>query len=501
MSKTSQWRRMHARVAAIGVAAALLLSFVATASQAMPVLAEGFPSGPMTIEIHKFEQPDQLGTPGDGLEITDSSLLPGTAPVAGATFTATRVPGIDLTSNNGQREAGALTAEQAAQLITQASATVEATDTTDGNGEATLELPDTGLFYVEETVTPAGFVAAESFLVALPLTNPQSRDSWLTTVHVYPKNTHVTISLEVTDQNAVALGDTVHWQARAAIPGQANNTKYVIRLKIDSGLELVGEPNGFTVALDCDGCQPLVQGTDFTRVYDAATGEYVIEFTQTGRSVLTAAVAAHPDATVTVDYDTRVLAEGELRNDASLLVGGASEPVTDSATTKWGPLAIEVRERGNPSNLIPGAHFQLFLSAEDATAGRNPVTVDGVDEWITDADGRIVIHGLRFSNFVNGLDRARGDALFRDYFVIITQIPEGYTGEKVPNRLTVISTTDPEVALVELERVSAGGGSGDDLPLTGTQISGLIVLVFLLVGGGFILILRRNDRNEQSGHL
>ncbi len=510
MSTNSGWRLALARAVAVSAAAIVLLGSGAVTANAAPSLAPAVldtlvsaapaPIGPMTIEIHKFEQPAQLGQPSDGLEITDPTLLPVTPPVAGATFAATRVPGIDLTTPGGQQNAASLTLEQAFQLIDQSSALPEASDTTDNNGNATLLLPGTGLYFVAETVTPAGFVTSEPFLVALPLTNPQTRDGWLTTVHVYPKNARAAITLDVWDQNSVALGDTVHWRARADVPLQASLSGYIIRQSIDPRLELVGDADAFGVALDCAGCPLLVEGVDYTRALDAATGEYVFEFTRVGRAALIAAATAHPGATVTIDFDTRVLAEGILRNEASLLIGGSSKPVSDDATTQWGPLGIDVHEQGKPGNPIAGAYFQLYLTAEDAAARTNPITVDGRNEWVTDASGNIIIHGLRFSNFVNGLDRSRDDPLFRDYFVIMTKIPDGYTGEKVPIRLNVVSVTVPQIAVVELQRVAGGGGDdGDDdeggLVVTGTQISGLAMLGALLVGVGLVIALRRKERD------
>ena len=117
MSTNSGWRLALARAVAVSAAAIVLLGSGAVTANAAPSLAPAVldtlvsaapaPIGPMTIEIHKFEQPAQLGQPSDGLEITDPTLLPVTPPVAGATFAATRVPGIDLTTPGGQQNISA----------------------------------------------------------------------------------------------------------------------------------------------------------------------------------------------------------------------------------------------------------------------------------------------------------------------------------------------------------------------------------------------------------
>ena len=205
---------------------------------------------------------------------------------------------------------------------------------------------------VQETVTPQGFVHAAPFLVALPLTNPETRDGWLTTVHVYPKNERVGIRLGVVDEDAVALGDTVRWKATADVPTKPT-TSYVVRQKIDPRLQLIDGVDGFSLALNC-ACAPLAKGPDYLVTFDETSAEYVIEFTAAGRAKLAAAAAEHPGATVVVDYDTIVLAEGELQNTATLYVDG-SDAANDTAETRWGPLEIIVHERGSFEKRIPGA--------------------------------------------------------------------------------------------------------------------------------------------------
>lgn len=231
-----------------------------------------------------------------------------------------------------------------------------------------------------------------------------------------------------------------------------------------------------------------------------------------------------------IDYVTEVLAVGALRSTASLSVDG-SPAVSDTALTKWGPLAIQVHERGKPEHRIPGARFQLFLTAEDAALGRDPVVVGGASEWTTDADGGIVVDGLRFSNFANGLDLQPSDPGYREYYAIMTYIPPGYTGLMQPIALAVTSVTQAEVALVEIwpsadadsdsdadpdpdagsdphggadangsDTGSDAGGSdakGDDIPVTGGQVAGAAMLGALLLFGGIAVLLRRRARDDE----
>lgn len=515
-------RRILAAVAAAAAALAALLG--ATPASADPTID---PSAVTTIEIHKFEQPATAGTPATGLPQDTTGLVP----VPDATFTATRVPGIDLTTNAGQQAAAALTASDAAALV--AGLAADATDTTDGAGDATLTPLGVGLYYVRETLTPAGYVPAAPFLVALPLTNPDTRDDWLTTVHVYPKNAHVGIVLDVDDAAAVTLGDTVTWTSRADIPHQTTIDGYRIVQDIAAGLTL--DAAGIDVALDCDtataavapaasvagatgvagaataaaagACPTLLAGTHYTLDVAADGSRITVDFTDAGRQLLASAVADHPGADVAVRYPTTVDADGAYVNTATLLpsratidgAAGAAAAVSDTAETRWGPLAILVHEIDHPEHLIPGARFKLYPTPEDAAAGTNPIVVAGVGEWTSNANGRVDIAGLRFSDFVNGLQRDPTDPLYREYYVVLTGVPDGWEGSSGVLPVTVTSTTQAQLVVVELRQsTGGGGGGGGNLAWTGLQVAGAGAAAAALVAAGVLFLIagRRRRRDE-----
>ncbi|MBN9141352.1 MAG: SpaH/EbpB family LPXTG-anchored major pilin [Micrococcales bacterium] len=480
--------------ALVAVIALLGVHGTAVSATAAPVID---PATITTIEIHKLEQPDALGQPATGLPQDTTGLVP----VAGATFTATRVPGIDVTTNAGQQAAAALTAADAGPLV--AGLPADASATTGAAGEATLTPLGVGLYYVRETSTPAGFIPAAPFLVTLPLTDPDTRDNWLTTVHVYPKNAHVGIELDVRDQDAVAVGDTVSWRARAGIPVQPSIDGYRITQTVAPGLTL--DAGGIQVALDCGAtlpsCPTLVPGVDYVLTVDPSGTGFVVDVTGPGRAVLAAAVQAHPGASVVVDFPTTVTADGAYVNTATLAATratidgdpGAPAVVADTAATRWGPLAILVREAGHPQNLIPGARFKLYLTPEDAAAGVNAVVVGGTDTWVSDQHGRVDISGLRFSDFVNGLQRDPTDPLYRNYYVRLTELPDGYLGSLSVLSVAVTSTTEPQLVVVELRR------SGGSLPWTGAQVAGVgAAAVALLAAGVLFLIAARRRRREDA---
>lgn len=490
-------RVVVAALALLVVAAIHLAAPASALPVAGPHRAVIDPSRVAAIEIHKFMQPLTSGAPASGLPQDTTGLTP----VAGAGFTARLVPGIDLTTSAGWAAAAALTPEVAATLV--AGQPVAGAATTNALGNATLGGLSIGVYYVEETTTPAGFTGSAPFLVTLPLTNPDTHDAWLWTVHVYPKNARVGISLDVDDAAAVALGDTVAWSARASIPSHTVLDGYRVAIDLDSRLALVGDATGIAVTLDCDDagpCPVLVSGTHFVATVEA-DGSLRVDFTPAGLALLQGAVAAHPFAAVVVSYETVVLGMGDLLSHATLypsqatIAGdvGAPPPVSDTAATRWGPLGIIVHELHHPDRLIPGADFQLYLTADDAAHGTNPVAVAGVDRWTSDQDGQVTINGLRFSAFVNGLQRDPTDPLFREYYVSLVGVPHGYQAEAQVLSVQVNSTTEAQVVVVEVRRTDDTG-----MPITGAQIAGMVALTAVLLLAGFLLLAARRLRSRQG---
>jgi len=503
------------------VLSALLMIALALFTTQGALAAPTDTSSAMAIEVHKFDQPDSLRPAANGLAQDTSGLTP----VSGATFSVKRVPGIDPTTNAGQREASMLTAVQAAEMVTGEPVLVRAT--TNASGHAVLAPLEAGLYFVEETFTPAGYVGAAPFLVSLPLTDPVARDHWLTTVHVYPKNASASISLDVVDEDAIALGDIVHWTSTSTIPNVPELDGYLVEQVIDPNLEYTGTP---TVSIS--GGPELKPGIDYTVSFNPDTNTVSIEFTESGLRKLEEALRKDLGSEVVIEYTTIVLAEGEHVNEAILYPSRAAiderRGVNDTAVTKWGPISVLVHEHLNPANLIAGACFMMYASEEDARAGTNPITIDGVSQWVTDEQGRLVVHGLRFSDFVNGLDRDTTDPLHRYYWAVPVCIPPGWSWvDDRPLFGAVTDTVDYETLIFEVKRAAVPEPpttpdppkpptkpdlpqppttpdppkppARPDLPLTGAQAAGLGLFGAALIAAGALALASRRRQARESG--
>lgn len=442
------------------------------------------PSGPMTLMIHKFAQPQATGDAATGVPLTDAETA-GWAPIGGVTFEATRVPGIDLSRHEGWAQAADLTPARAAELSAHEPATARGVTAPDG--ELVLDGLAVGLYLVVETDAPAGVLRAPAFLVTLPLAHPTESHGWLTTVHVYPKNAAVDVDLAVRDRDAVSCGDTVTWTSRSAIPRRAEIESYRVQQALADGVRLTDR--FADIRVEITGQPPLTYGVDY-EVHESQVGErwaFDTVFTRAGREKL----AVDTEAQVLIRYRTAIERAGEFTNETVLHAGNA-HPVRATTTTKFGPLKILVHEKGVPSHLIAGAAFQLFLTEADARAQRTPIVIDGVSEWRTDTDGYITFDCLRFSHFADGLDRAPGTELHRNYYAAPVSYPPGWTGEQVILVGTVTSADVPEV----LRAVVWKSGPATELAETGAKMLGAVALGGVLVALGIVLVGRRRPRRE-----
>ena len=489
-----------------GLISAALISFGAGPALAASSGTGIDPNADTELVIHKLIQPEVFGEPATGHE--DPSVT-GT-PVSGVTFTATRVPGIDLTTRSGWDDAQKMTVSEAAAL-TQGQP-VAGEGTTGGDGVLALDL-NVGLFLVQETAAPADIVPAAPFLVAMPHTNGDGQ--WLYTVHVYPKNAVVSASIGVQDVDAVTCGDTVSWASQTDVPHQENIEQYIVQNILASGVLLASPLADVRVSLQSAGTLPVLDADDYVIKEVRVDGRVAIEveFTEAGRAKLVTARSTNPSVTVSVAYVTTVLVPGSHVNEVRLLAGNAGL-VNDTAETRFGPLKIKVHEKGKPDNVIEGAVFELYLTAEDAAARRNPIIVDATKQWTTDKDGMITIGCLRFSDFVNGVDIPKTDPNYRYYYAQPISYPEGWIGDMEPLAGVVNSTVVSQATVLEFEvrpptppGPNPPGPTPDPkptppgkLPVTGAQVAGVGLLALVLLGAGSLFLIgKRRDKPTEEG--
>jgi fimbrial isopeptide formation D2 family protein/LPXTG-motif cell wall-anchored protein len=363
------------------------------------------PSIPRTLTLHKSALgPDSPQLPGTGQELATE---PG-PPLSGATFTVARVDGVDLLTPAGWTEVQRITPQSAATRLVPGS---PATQTTDGAGLATFSGLPVGLYLVTETVLPAGATnRAAPFLVTLPFpTGPNGTpgNRWIYDVHAYPKNAVTALRKERIGPDAGSVEartpDLVRWEIESDIPrltaGDAFDT-FTLTDTLPTGLDYVETaPNGVAptsvrVTAANGSAQSFVAGTDYTITYDDATRDVTLAFTRAGLNRLRTLPEGLVDFTVLTRAVT-IPANGQLVNTATSVINETT--LTQTGSTPIGQLTIyaftDTNRDGQNRTGLAGAVYQVFLTQDDAIAGRNPITigVNGQTTFTTVTGGRILV--------------------------------------------------------------------------------------------------------------
>ena len=405
----STLRRFSAAASVIALSAAA--AFVAIApAQAVTLPGNIDTTIARTLTIHKFalgpENGQQIGT---GQEVT----VPGT-PLSGATFTAARVQGVDLTTPDGWTQVSSLTPQTAATRVTAADTF---TATSGINGVATFNGGDTmpiGLYLVTETVLPAEATNPSApFLVTLPFpTGPSGApaNQWVYDVHAYPKNavTNLTKTRIPAPANSVEARnpDLIRWAISSDIPtlaaGDAIDT-FTLTDAMPVELDYLPTgptgvaPTSVTVTNAASVAQNFVAGEDYTLAYEADSRNVTLSFTPAGLTRLSGLQGG--DVTLNVlSRAVTIPSSGIITNTATSVVNGSTETVTGS--TPIGQLTVFAYEgQGATRTPLAGAVYQVFLNQNDANLGRNPVFIDGNQNWTTGANGLVAIPIITPGNY------------------------------------------------------------------------------------------------------
>lgn len=524
------------------------------------------PAKEVNLNIVKLSTPD-----GSALEPTgqEQTLPGGSTTIGGVEFTVRQITNAgDLKTNSGWQEASqvdynAATGEwtksddpftpdfSAAAPATQVAVTdadgIPRIGAVDGDGYGTgataYQTMPIGLYFVEETATPAGVTPAAPFVVALPMTNPTSLKEWLYTVHVYPKNSEATFIKTVDDSAAYVPGVTnnVVWTLNADVPRVntssdpdtppvwATPTAFTINDVLDNRL---AEVDGTNVAVKITdgaggdlGNQPVV-ATDYVVTIippTAAVGEAQtvnVAFEGTGFDLLQRA-AATPNAKVVVTITTQTEApelpatlasttEGVITNSATFsttVTGSTTELTSNEVQTIWRDITFTKVNDADVAEELEGAVFGLFVTEDDAidAIDANDVTLAIATSAPTGVGGQVLIPNVRISNHENGILLTDPDD-YRVYWLAETVAPDGY--ELLAEPIPVVLLDDG--AVVELD-VALGGektaignvvnvpqNAGFVLPLTGGMGTALLTIAGIAILATVLFVARRRRDTELS---
>ncbi|WP_287861860.1 SpaH/EbpB family LPXTG-anchored major pilin [Corynebacterium sp.] len=373
--------------------------------------------------------------------------------------------------------------------------------TTDKNGTLKFDNLPKGLYKVTETEVPAdsGLVPGAPFLVYVPMTKSEGK-GWIYDVHAYPKNSKVTITKEVEDQNAQA-GQDYKYTITTGVPAVAKNStlkKYIVKDKLDPKLDAKNATVEVKYGESADNAQALVAGTDYQLVKDGQ--EIRVEFTETGRDKLKSTDLVF----TTITTKTNGFIQ-HVPNDATLITNNGSsdhdtEKTSDKVHTYWGKVTINKTDGNDENKKLKGAEFELVQCVDDGNGawkkkeGTDPLNVQGQDKWTTNDQGTVTIEGVHVTDFAN--NQADEET---NYCLHETKAPEGYVANDALEHFELkkgdVDDNGTPTADIKYTANIKNYTDENHLPNTGGAGFWAIVLAGLaIIGGGFYAARRSTQQ-------
>lgn len=301
---------------------------VRAAEGANPALVDAARTGQLTIQKSLGDPAITHGDP------TGEAKRPSPE---GAVFQVRRVEGVDLTTAEGWREAERLKASDfipggpaADRLGAPKQATVDA------EGQAVFADLPLGLYYVTEVPGPAmecRWSIAEPFVVALPMTDPETRAQWRYHVQVNAKDQELSSS-KAANRTSAKVGEKVNFALTGTVPAPYRDgsiSRFEMFDPIDPHLKFIEDSVKVALVDAAPGHdaspRELVRDEDYVVTLERAeTGQVAsIRLTDAGRAKLAARREGNPAVTVNWSFDAEVVKQpeaGKVTNRGYILVEG-----------------------------------------------------------------------------------------------------------------------------------------------------------------------------------
>ncbi|WP_313631168.1 SpaH/EbpB family LPXTG-anchored major pilin [Enterococcus devriesei] len=362
------------------------------------------------------------------------------------------------------------------------------------------------------------------FVVAVPMTDPDDLNKWITDVHVYPKNQSSDIVKEPS-KPSVNVGEEFSWLIAVELPEDITDyKKFIVIDKLDEALTYKGNVKVYQAEKVDGKWQKVESGGELV-----AETEYKVTEPASPDNKLEVALTK-PDGFTKVDgwegliveFNTEVNEKIEdkdvniIGNKATVEFTNSqdqdSDKETDESEVNVGDITVDKRNENDEK--LPEAEFQIADSLENATNGKfiKVVTNDsGEITKIVYPDNKDYGTAKNWivkpysENDPNFFDRFTGLETFsveknnhKSYWLVETKAPKDYNllgdpvevnfkdSEEVEGKKTYNLTTDPIV-----------NKKGFILPNTGGIGTMLLVIVGIVLVG-LAIILNMNNKKKKA---
>lgn len=384
--------------------------------------------------------------------------------------------------------------------------------TTSGGGNLQFANLQAGAYLVTEQKSDVpGLLPGKPFIVMVPMTN-SAGNAWNNQVHVYPKNSQVSVDKQVVDRSkhAEKAADAEAGEGAPAL-NRTSDVEYTLTGVVPSAPEgkklknftLTDKYNNTELRFD----EGFVQSVERVTSAGQATPLENARWSLVGPSATQGPgdanatfkiVVADPEAAGLQPGDTLrvkvkatlLLAEDQhIENhldstgffrDPGEDVGDEDEPdfdtPDDKVNTYIGKIQVVKHEEGNNDVRLAGARFNLFeCDNRDAI----------IDTGVTNDRGELLFDGIHVSDFVNDVDV---EAI--EYCLEETKAPDGYTKVDGDIRVTLYreqsrNNAEGQNSPIRLVSKSVANKPNSEVPIL-PSTGGMGILLVALLGLGII---------------
>ena len=351
---------------------------------------------------------------------------------------------------------------------------------------------------------------AKPFVVAVPMTNPKDQESWISDVHVYPKN-QTTDVVKEPSKPSVNVGEVFEWSIAVELPADIQDyQKFVVTDKLDEALTYMSgsvkvyqaekdkdtgkwvkvaperELDSFAASLEDENTLTidLISGKEKMADWEGL----IIEFQTTVNEKL----AEKPQEENTIENTATV--------DFTNKQGQDSKKESDKTEVNVGDIIIKKVDRDGIT-LLEGAEFQIAGSEEAAVKGEFiKIQVDGegnitklvypgdadyesAQDWIVKSDGSGI---ATFEGLETHTDQG-----YNSYWIVETKAPEGYNLVGDPIEVNFEKTAGKNYTIEK----NVVNSKGFTLPQTGSMGMILLTVTGIVLIGLAILLFIPKKRN------
>lgn len=355
---------------------------------------------------------------------------------------------------------------------------------------------------------------AKPFVVAVPMTNPNDEESWITDVHVYPKNQTSDVIKEPSTPS-VNVGEDFSWTIAVELPADIEDyQKFVVTDQLDEALTYTSGSVKVYQAEKADGkwvkvADDSTLDTDYYTVTDPTSeneNTLTVKLNTDGFSAVKGWEGLIIEFSTTVNGNLAGKEVNIVKNKATVEFtnkeGQDSKKDSDESEVNVGDIIIEKVDKDGEE--LRGATFQIARTEEEAKKGEF-IKITEADEKITgfvypgdtgyeNANDWIVTTGedgiAKFEGLKTHTTNSSGESTYFSYWLVETKAPDEYNLVGEPIEVSFEDSEKENDKFTYHVTKEVVNSKGFTLPNTGSL--GMILLTvsgIILIGLAILMLL------------